>query len=371
MGFWHTSYMEFHEDLHTEDAPVETQPLVECQTCGAIFISRRDLQVHLFAGHAMRRPILMFRGRECGRSRLTVSTQTTVSDWAIVSADVVRLNGVRLSADEAIHQLAAQRQGVVDVELSNAGSPQRCQFEFALADEEDLSGVDQALRDLIDSGELSTRSIDHFITKSKNFETAAKYLGGLANYLYGVLERESRDGHQCSNTNSRGYEARYDKAVNSLRDFDREPAEAICGLVAFHYNQFERAMSKTRSRRVAEVSFRLQSILRSASWDASDIARYPADSLDHVLSDSVTERVISWSGIPLDGTATEPDEMASAADHERPADAFKLHLVLSEHYLVAGDTAHALRHAEQLRHTRLAEDWFTSVKRCLEEGRQA
>ena len=113
----------------------------------------------------MRRPVLVFNGRECGRSRLTITSETTPKDWVIRTAEAVSVNGKTIPIGGAAEFLSSQRSGVVDVTLSNLDVVQTFQFEFALADMEDLDGVDAALARLVDGGELSRRSIDDFIMR--------------------------------------------------------------------------------------------------------------------------------------------------------------------------------------------------------------
>jgi len=366
MGFWHTGYMEFHEATG-EDTHVETLPLVPtypCPKCGLEFSSERDLRVHAFEGHATPRPMLVFKGRECGRSRLTVTTETSPADWVMKNVQSVVVNGRATTPGNASVLLSSHRSGVSDVALANGDVSQTFQFEFTLAEEEDLQGVDGALDRLIDAGELSLRAIDDFIMRSKRYPTASRYLSGLANYLYGVLAREGAGESSLVNRlGTVGYEGKYDQAVGTLGTLDRAPAEAICGIVAFHYNQFDRAMTKTKSRRVAEVSLRFQGMLKGEPWHKGDLSASPHSSLDFALSDSVIEQVLEWSAIPLDGSATKQVvELGTHLQLQRPYDAFKLHLIAAEHFLAVGDLTSASQHAERLRHGRSTEGWYMDFR---------
>jgi hypothetical protein len=372
MGFWHTGYMEFHEltgeGAGTFSAP--RPPVYPCPTCGVEFLSERDVRVHTFEGHPIRRPVLVLKGRECGRSRLTITVETSPHDWAIRAADGISVNGLPTSAAGAVEVLSTQRSGVVDVMLANGDLTHAFQFEFALADATDLDGIDAALNRLIDGGELSLRAIDDFIMRSKRYQTGSRYLSGLANYLYGVLAREGAAESDVfgGSREGVGYEGKYDQAVGILGTFDRPPAEAICGIVAFHYNQFDRAMTKTKSQRVAEVSMRFQAILKAESWLAADLSLPPRSSLDFALSDSVIEQVLEWSSLPLDGTADSDlvIDMSASIQSQRPYDALKLHLVAAEHWLAMGDVSAAARSAEHLRHGRIAESWYSNFRRRLQ-----
>jgi hypothetical protein len=373
MGFWHTGYMDFHEPTEDIGTFTKARPqMFPCPKCGVEFCSERDLRVHTFEGHPTRRPVLVFEGRECGRSRLTVTTTTTASDWVIRNADAVWINGISSSITDAAEVLSTRPSGVVDVSLANGTLRHDFQFEFALAEAPDLDGVDAALERLIDGGELSLRAIYDFIRRSEPYPTASKYRSGLANYLYGVLAREGAAESESASTDASreggGYEAKYNQAVNILGTFDRAPAEAICGVVAFHYNQFDRAMTKTKSQRVAEVSMRFAAMLNAKDWSTSDLAAAPHPSLDFALSDWVIEEVLAWCALPLDGTAksSEIAAMTASIKSQRPSDALKLHLVAAEHHLAAGNLTSAKQHAERLRHGRTTEGWYTDFRHRLQ-----
>jgi hypothetical protein len=366
MGFWHTGYMEFHEPsgegwlLPAKPVP----PTYPCPQCDLVFSSEQDLRVHAFGGHSTHRPILVLMGRECGRSRLTVTTPTSPANWVTRNAQRAAINGKRIAPDEVALLLSARRSGVVDVKLTNDDVVQEFQFEFNLAEEDDLLGVDAALEHLIEAHDLNLRVIDDFIMRGKQYQTASRYLAGLADYLYGVVRREDLDRAAPVNAS---YEAKYDQAVGVLGAFDRPPAEAICGLVGFHYNQFDRAMTKTRSERVAAVSLRLQAMLAGKSWIADDLSSAPHTSLDIALSDAVIDRVLRWCAIPLDGSATDQAaDIVAALPAQRPYDALKLHLIAAEHFLAAGVPDAAIRQAEALRHSHKTEHWYADFRSRVE-----
>lgn len=358
--------MEFHEPTEEgSDWTLEpVSPTFQCETCGVDFSAARDLRVHTFEGHPKQRPVLVFKGRECGRSRLTITRATTEADWIIRSAQKVEVNGRTVPVETASGVLSAQTSGVVDVVLANEDLDQRFQFNFALADEDDLSGVDAALDRLIANGELSARTIDEFIMRSKPFRTAARYLAGLADYLYGVHTREK---NAESFPMDASYEGKYDRAVVILGGFDRPPAEAICGIVAFHYNQFARAMTKTKSERVAEASLRFEAMLKGEPWLTRDFSASPHTSLDVVLSDLMVDQVLTWSSVPLDGSAADTvAEMESRFVAMRAPDELKLRLIAAEHHLAAGAPGSAMKHAEMLRHRRSTDIWYTNFRRRVE-----
>ena len=366
MGFWHISYFEFHEpsDEGTWVLAAPAPPTYPCPRCDLVFSSEQDLHVHRFGGHSTSRPVLVLMGRECGRSRLTITTPTSPAHWVTRNARRAAVNGRRIAPEEIAPFLSAQRSGVFDVELANDGVAQEFQFEFKLAEEDDLWGVDVELERLIEGRELNLRVIDEFIMRARAYRTASRYLAGLADYLYGVIHREGIDPAASANV---GYEAKYDQAVGVLGAFDRPPAEAICGLVGFHYNQFGRAMTKTRSERVAAVSLRLQAMLAGRPWIVADLTSEPHTSLDIALSDSVVDRVLQWCAVALDGSASDQvADILAALPEQRPYDALKLRLIAAEHFLAAGDPTSAVWVAEGVRNSHKAEHWYANFRSRVE-----
>lgn len=371
MGFWHTGYFEFHEpdqgiDLGSWTPPPPRYP---CKVCGAEFSSEADLRVHAFAGHPTERPVLILNGRECGQRRLMITYQTSESAWVVKNAGAAWINEQRVAVPDALAYLADQKNGVVDVRLGNAQVKRDFQFEFALAEKEDLEGVETALDHLIRGEDLSPYTIDAFIMRSKKYPTAERYCAALAEYLYGLLEREADGEKLRPDSVYRGaYEDRFDAAVNVLGTFDRPAAEAICGIVAFHYNQFARAMTKTRSDRVAKVAMRFEAMLTGQTWDRGDLASSAHGSLDYALSDAVVADVLRCSAMAIDGTESPlaVNELIALIAGQRPSDEFKLRLIAAEHFLSVGDRISAVRHADVVRYQ--AERWYGDFRRRLERG---
>jgi hypothetical protein len=289
-----------------------------------------------------------------------VTSATDPTDWAVRNAESAVVNGRTFTPDEVCTFLAEQRSGVSQIVLAHSGVLQTFELEFFLAQHDDLQAVDDALDRLIAGGELSHRSIDDLIMRGKRHPTAGKYLHGITNYLYGVLAREgSVESQLAGGPSDARYQGRYDAAVEILGRFDRRPAQAVCGIVAFHYNQFSRAATKTRSERVADIALRFRAMLEGKPWADGGAWASQHAGLDRALSDSVIEQVLSLCAIPLDGSAdAEVSHLVSVVGRHRPSDAFKLRLIAAEHYLAAGDAALARRYADALRHGRLADAWY-------------
>lgn len=371
LGFWHTGYMEFHEPVEWLDRPrpEPRPPTFPCERCGEVFDSSDDLAVHLFDGHTTARPVLLLRGRECGRSRLAVNATTGAQDWKFRNATAVRVNGRHCSDREAQVALASATDGVVTVVLEGEVSKSEFEFSFSIAGVGDLDGVDEGIADLVRGKSLTIEAIEVFIRRTEQFPSARRYRDSIANYFYGVLARE-RSAESGLITDDRGtsaYQRRFDEAVAELGRYDRAPAEAITGLVAFHYNQFDRALRKTLSPRVAQVAMRFaQLIIGQPTKDL--VARVPERaSLDYALSDNEIEQIIHWCSIPLDGTACrEVADMETRLSKVEPADAMKLRIIAAEHYLACGERDEGRRHMAVLRQTKELDAWTNRYRERLE-----
>ncbi|WP_395307524.1 hypothetical protein V4U86_19170 [Mycobacterium sp. AMU20-3851] len=367
MGFWHTGYEGFHEpeDTHVWAPQAPKPPVFNCPRCDRKFASRDDLAVHEFDGHATVRPVLTLHGRECGRSRLAVIAPTVETDWTIENARAVHINGRVCDEAEARRVLASATSGVVSLVLDGDVADQRFEFKFDIADGDDLAGVDDGLYDLIGGKSLSFSAIDGFIRATNRFTTARSYRDSYANYFYGVLARERSTEARAveSDADRTRYVRQFDEAVAELGRYERPPAEAISGLVAFHYNQFDLALRKTRSPRIAQVALRFARLLAGETGTATIELAHDAGSLDYVLSDNEIEQVIHWSSIPLDGAIrTEIAEMEQALSRVEPTDGMKLRVVLAEHHLAAGEPDRAETHIGALRHSEDLDKWTKSYQ---------
>ena len=371
MGFWQTGYMEFHErDSGPLGPPCPPKPTeFPCPECALVFSSERATRAHQFDGHAARRPTLVFRGRECGRTRLMVTSASSPADWTTSDIEHLSVNSRETSPAEAARYLARVTSGVQTVTVSNGPLERTFEFDFCLADEADLELVDQALEKLIAGRELSRNAIDAFIMRAGRGVTARRYREGLATYLYGVLAREDAEDRGRVNASCAPlYEQRYNSAVALLSTFDRPAAEAICGLVALHYNQFDLAVRKTNSHRVSDVAARFRSLLTGGPFVRTSLADRPHGSFDQALSDSVTEDLLDVGAAPLDGTtAPVAGHVLTGLSDLRPQDQFKVRLIAAEAMLATGDIDGAARHGEALRHSKETGAWYAGFRTRLQE----
>jgi hypothetical protein len=373
VGFWHTGYMEFHEDDFFSAAFPSTRaprqpPAVPCPDCGLTFPTVQDLELHRFNGHPFIRPTLLLRGRECGRSRLIVAEPTAESDWSVLGTKSVIINGRQAEPSKVGAGLSVVKHGVAHVVLANEKSKQEFDLRFAIADPSDLAGVDGRLHEMVHRHQLTIAVIEGFLAATTQFVTAADYRDGIATYLYGVLARERSPE---SGLEYGAYREKFDEAVSLLGGFDRIPADVICGLVAFHYNQFDHAILRAQSPRVAWASGRLMRLLGGEDLTHDDVVAPERSSLDFVLSDAATEQVLSWCCIPLDGSAGAAiEDMEASLNAQEPSDQLKLRVIAAEHHLRTGANERARSHVNELRNNAAAEAWARAcILRMRREGK--
>lgn len=371
MGFWHTGYMEHHEaDFFRSMPSPPTQPppppVFPCPHCGKKLPSLDALTSHLFDGHPFQRPLLLFRGRECGRARMTVTSATESHDWVPVDCATAQLNGDSIEPAALGEALAALRQTVAVVELGGAASVEPVEIEFAIADPSDLDQVDDRLVELIRGQQLTMASIQSFVGATEGARSGSRYRDGVAVYLYGVLAREESPD---SGLERHQYRSRFDEASQLLHTFDRPVADAICGLVAFHFNQFDQASTRTRSPRVAWAADRHADLLAGATVDSGPGPAPERAGLDFVLSDAHLEQVLSWTCRPLgDSDSAAIDEMEASLPTLEPFDQLKVRVLCAEHALRLRLLERGLVHANELRHNPATTDWARNYVTTLKSG---
>ena len=376
MGFWHTGYMDHFETGITDPFVRGTftpEPVsFPCSRCNQVFDCEDDLARHLFDGHASQRPLLLLRGRECGRSRLSIVGTTRSADWKLLNVTKAAINGFAVDVGSVPQVLSECVSGVVAVELSGGQIDQQFEFSLEVADPADLDGVESRIDEMIVGKALTLGSLQGYIDATASFRSAHCYRDGVANYFYGVLAREDSPESGLAHLERDGvpaYRSRFDDAASALKHYDRPYASAITGLIALHYNQFATAATRTQSARVAAVSHRLGQIVAGGVVPAALPPEITKNSLDYVLSDSASEQVLQWCSCPLDASSEELfTQVEQALDGFDALDQLKLRLTAAEYYLRVGRTTEGLRHHRELRHNLLLDEWSDRYRDRAAEG---
>jgi len=365
MGFWHTGYMDFHEEVGFGKNYVPQKQEYPCSLCEDTFHTTAELRQHRFECHPLQRPILLFQGLEVGNAPLNVVREVPCSDWQVLSCEEATVNGNSVNLPDLGSILARISNDNVVLILRNNCVESIYTLTFRIASESDLSGVDQCFEDLSRRGRLDIRSIEDFIQSSKKYRTAINYYTGICEYFYGVLVKERAVG---TTLNYESYPEKYNQAVDKLNEFDRTLSNGICSLVHYHFNHFDESVKKAKNTsRVGGVSLRYEQWLSGVSRSESNISRASLSSaLDSRLTDSQTEQLLQWgilSPYELHEKSKEIDSWISK--DISPLDRSKLMILMAESFYSLGSTEKAKFYCREMINSSTLGLWANGLLKKL------
>ena len=347
MGFWHTGYFEHHEEAGLGDNWQPARQVFHCQHCDGQFVTIEALRQHRFEAHPYVRPIMFVRGIELGASQFHVTRKIRALDFQFSDCEEARIDGVKVPVEQLAKRLSKIANNRARVELMNSGVTASYDLNFRIAEELHLDGVDRAFVRLANRAVLSIAAIDGFISECRRYKTAEMYLDGIAKYLYGVLAKE----RSCDS--SLAYEAypdQFNAAIAALSDFDRPLARAIRGLVAFQFNHFHDATINAPVGRLQAAAQRFLDSLNGDGWHMPAGLALSADAPEELLTDSQTDKLLSWSEASAGQLMRDIEEIAALSKRESLAfNQLKAKILLSAAYEAAGDSKNALKTARELR----------------------
>lgn len=347
MGFWHTGYLEFHDEAGLGYTYRPEKPVYHCQHCGSHFDSIDALRRHRFESHPYTRPLLFVRGIELGASPFRITRMASAADFVVERCTEAAINGESVAPEQIPKRLAHVANDKVRVELVNEGAPAAFELVFRIADEKHLAGVESSFIKMASKGILTIHTVEDFILECKPFDTADGYCDGICHYLYGVLAKERAPDSSLSYEE---YRERFNRAADALMDYDRPLARIVRGLVAFHFNHFADAAVFAPPGRLRMAAHRFMSVLNVSDWDeaALDYKRKPSAPED-LLTDHETLRVLRWAEMPLTGLSAEVEEILALAKRDVPEfDRMKLNILLAEASAARGDADLARKTAREL-----------------------
>ena len=349
MGFWHTGYFEFHEEVGLENIQVDDipAPKYRCDQCDAVFDSQEALRTHRFEKHPLERPMLMIRGVEVGRQPFQIKTPLSPSDVTLLSADEVVVNGRTTSAAELGQVLSQYRDGTVNLQFGDGAGEFSRVIHFRIASSEDLVGVEKCFLETAAGGRLDRRAIDHFIAASKQFRTAEAYYDGICEYLYGVLAKE-RSSHV--DIPYERYRDKLNRSMESLADIHRPLARHISSLIDFNFNLIVSAEQRSPKNRVGIASARLRAWARGEMAGATAHIS-PRTTVDRALTDADTEAIVAWACKDLSDLAKHLDEIEEfSCKPLAELDKSKCHIIIATVSYNEGQIERAIKHARELYH---------------------
>ena len=346
MGFWHTGYIEHHEDAGLGDNWQPAPTVYRCVHCSLQFEMEDELRKHRFETHPYTQPSLFFRGIELGASPVYVRRKIKPSEIFLATCNRAYLNGEAISVGDLPTRLSHIRSDRVTIELSNAGASASYDIHFQIADARDLERVDEAFQRLAKCGVLSISSLDDFIIQCRPFATAAPYLDGIAHYLYGVLAKERAPDSTVPHDK---YPDRFNAAAAALADYERPLANLIRALVAFNFNHFQEAATLAPAGRLKTAALGFSDSVGGAGWSPVAARTIKANCPEDLLTDSETHQILAWTEAPAKTLVRETERIELLANGEASSfSKIKLKILLIAALEAGGESTRARKTAREL-----------------------
>lgn len=369
MGFWHTGYMEFHEESGLDDFPFDPPPpQFPCAHCKEIYASLDELRTHRFESHPLRRPTLFLHGQELGTHPIRVTRPFIADDVRLDDCDRAFLNGREMPISTLPRVLSQILSDTCKLELSKADVSAEFTLDFRIASEDDLKGIEEHFKRTALGQQLDIRAIEEFIIATSGFGSALGYCDGICEYLYGVLAKQKAPD---SSLPYEEYVKRFNKAAEELVAYERPLARTIGSLIEFHFNHFAKAVRLASETRVGRAATRYASWLQAWKTETEHEAAVNVvlSNLDAWVTDWETEQIIRWATRPLNHLSQHVTDMESFLNRDLAEyDSVKLHVLLGETYAASDDIEKALQHAKILRNLPGLETWAESMIYVHSEG---
>ena len=346
MGFWHTGYIEHHEESGLGDNWKPAPTVYRCMHCSLQFGIEDELRKHRFESHPYTRPTMFLRGVELGASRVNVTRKIEPSEIHLGACLSARLNGAPVPIVELSRRLSLVRSDRIAVDLVNAGASASYDIHFQIADAVDLDAIDASFQRFAKRRTLSIVSLDDFITECRLFSSASLYLDGIAQYLYGVLAKERASDSSLPYDK---YPERFNAAARALMDFERPLAKLIRGLVALNFNQFIDAATVAPAGRLRSVAQRFVDSVNGSGWKVLAAGTPSANVPEELLTDSETHQILEWATVPSKVLEREMPKIESLVRGDASSySKLKLKILLVAAYELTNDVGHAIKAARDL-----------------------
>lgn len=363
MGFWHTGYMEFHEEPGLPEPGPREAHEYPCPHCGVTFLSVELLRQHRFDQHPYVTPQLLIRGLEAGKTTVRLTSEVTPTDFAVERTDGALLNGRPVELGLLPSLLSALRQDRVTLTLRNSGASSDFDLVFAIPDHEHVDAVETAFMRLARGKTLSLQAIEGFIADCTPYESASEYCDGICSYLYGVLAKEKAPETAIPYER---YTDKFNQAISKLKDYDRPLSRMVRGLVSFHFNHFEEA-ARIASHRLRAVTGAYVATLSGLSWPPTLNGVGHEGIREDMLTDHETLRILQWAATPLPELQREVPEIESFLKKDIPEyDKFKLKILLAELYASEDYIEKARRLARELLSNTRSRSWAEHLMNRLD-----
>jgi len=296
---------------------------------------------------------------EIGNKQVKITTQLTTTDIQTLHCDKAFVNDIPIELSKLAKTLTTEKNDSVTIKLSNKQVSAEFLLRYEIATAEDLDGIDKCFLDVSKRGQLDNRAIEYFISTAHQYPSAMGYCDGICEYFYGVLIKE---GSSDIKLNYDRYTEKFNHSVELLKDFNRPISRTICALIEFHFNHFAESISYAKETRVGRVSALFESWLTSNPTLLKTVDFEHKKHFENIFTDCETEKIIKWSILKPDQIKEHLYELESSLDNDISGfDSVKLHILLTEYYMIYSKYDDATRHAKGLRNNTSFEEWTEGV----------
>lgn len=205
-----------------------------CRYCDQVFDSIAAREQHELE-HPISNPILYFRDKEIGSSRLLVTTEVGSGDITARNVSRLRLNGRTIeSLTQLIETLQCCKNDYINIVYGNDALEKKLSIEICIADKKELLEVDQAFNAQFTSDYLSSQKLESFQNSIKHCKTVGKYTNGLVRYIHGLKAKDQ----QSEITSFEDFDVRFNQSLASLTEYNTSLASAIRAVIRFNRNDF-------------------------------------------------------------------------------------------------------------------------------------
>jgi hypothetical protein len=230
-----------------------TAPAFQCPFCKHTFKAKELLSAHLDSVHVMKRPFLLVSGIEPG-SEDAIRAKTSFQSlelfnctevWIGVDGEPVR----QTQRAKLAHELSKLNRASVQIRLLNVGDGltapviNEYRLRVIIPEEESLAKIDEIFLSELGSNDVSLDKVGSFYQVTRD-DASAEYAEALADYVRAVL---IKDGDPKTGVSTRLHHDSdiYNRALNTLRPFERPLAKLLCALMRFGLNDFTKWQEAT------------------------------------------------------------------------------------------------------------------------------